>query len=332
MGLAEVLPRIPSLLKLRRELYARLADDRPDCVIGIDAPDFNLPLERRLRGAGIKTAHLVSPTVWAWRAGRVKSIARSVDLMLCLFPFEPRFYAEHGVRAEFVGHPLADELTSFMDRDAARALFEVPVDAPCVAVLPGSRNGELAHLAEPFVQTAQWLGRRVENLHCIVPIAKPSLRPVLERAIALHAPGVRWRLADGRSREAMRAADAVLLASGTATLECLLLQRPMVVAYKVAAASAWLVRSFNLIKTTYVSLPNLLSERPVVPEFIQDQVKAEVLGPAVLDLLDNPRLRERQLSQFAPVAETLRCDAAARCAAAIDGLLASEAPAQAVAG
>ncbi len=321
MGIAEVVPKIPALLKLRRTLHERFAVDRPDCFIGIDAPDFNLPLERRLREAGLRVAHLVSPTVWAWRRGRVNTIARSVDLMLCLFPFEPKFYAEHGVRAEYIGHPLADELMEPIAREAARARFEIPAGAPCVAVLPGSRGGELACLAEPFAAAAAWLAHRVENLYCVLPVAKPSLRPVVDRAIALHAPNVRWRVVDGQSREAMRAADVVLLASGTATLECLLLRRPMVVGYRVAAATAWLIRTFNLIKTEHVSLPNLLATQPVVPEFIQEQVNAETLGPALLDLLQQPAARDCQLAQFMAVANELRRDAAARAADAIAGLI-----------
>jgi lipid-A-disaccharide synthase len=328
MGIAEVVPKIPSLLKLRRTLYERFAADRPDCFIGIDAPDFNLPLERRLRESGLRVAHLVSPTVWAWRQGRVAGIARSVDLMLCLFPFEPKFYASHGVRAEYIGHPLADELAEPIPRAAARAQFDVPQDAPCVAVLPGSRGGELAALAEPFAAAAAWLGRHVEDLHCVVPVAKPSLRAAVERAIGLHAPNVRWRVADGHSREAMAAADVVLLASGTATLECLLVRRPMVVAYRVAAATAWLLRRFNMIKTEYKSLPNLLAAQPTVPEFIQEQVVPSVLGRAVLELLQQPAARERQLMQFDAVARELRRDAGARAADAIAELIAPAAVAQ----
>ncbi|MBV8062715.1 MAG: lipid-A-disaccharide synthase, partial [Nevskia sp.] len=160
MGLAEVLPKLPDILRLRGELARRLAADRPDCVIGIDAPDFNLPLERRLRGQGIPTVHVVSPTVWAWRPGRVKNIARAVDMILCLFPFETRFYAEHHVKAEYIGHPLAEELSDPVPREEARRKLGV-ADGPCLAILPGSRGGELKYLAEPFVQTAAWLAQRL---------------------------------------------------------------------------------------------------------------------------------------------------------------------------
>jgi lipid-A-disaccharide synthase len=320
MGLAEVLPKLPDILRLRGELYRRLRADRPDCVIGIDAPDFNLGLERRLRALGIPTAHIVSPTVWAWRPGRVKKIARAVDLMLCLFPFEPKFYAGHKVKAEYIGHPLAEELADPLEREDARLLLSLP-ETSTVAILPGSRGGELKYLAEPFVQTAAWLAQRMPGLNFVVPLAKPALRPLFEQAIAAHAPQLNWTLVDGHSREAMRAADAVLLASGTATLECLLLERPMVVGYRVSAFTAWLLRSLKLLKIDRVSLPNLLCQDAVVPEFLQEQARAEELGPALLDLLQNPVARARQTAQFAAVQRELKRDAAASAAAAIAGLL-----------
>jgi lipid-A-disaccharide synthase len=318
MGLAEVLPKLPDILRMRGELYRRLDADRPDCIIGIDAPDFNLPLERRLRQRGLPTVHVVSPTVWAWRPGRVKNIARAVDLILCLFPFEPRFYAEHKVRAEYIGHPLAEELADPVSREDARRLLDLP-PGPCVAILPGSRGGELKYLAEPFVRTAAWLVQRRPDLCFVVPLAKPSLRPLFERAVAAHAPLLRWKLVDGHSREAMRAADAVLLASGTATLECLLLDRPMVVSYRTSALTARLVRM--LIKIDRVSLPNLLCQEPVVPEYLQEQANAAYLGPAVLELLNQPAARERQTVQFAAVRRELRRGAADSAAAAIARLI-----------
>ncbi|MFI4980771.1 MAG: lipid-A-disaccharide synthase, partial [Nevskiales bacterium] len=223
MGLAEVLPKLPDILRMRGELLRRFEADRPDCVIGIDAPDFNLALEERLRRSGLPTVHVVSPSIWAWKAGRVKKIARAANLVLCLFPFEPRYYDGHPVKAEYIGHPLAEELAEPVSRESARRLLDLPQADPCVALLPGSRGGELKYLAEPFVRTAAWLAQRRPELSFVVPLAKPSLRPVFEQAIAAHAPQLCWKLVDGRSREAMRAADVVLLASGTATLECLLL-------------------------------------------------------------------------------------------------------------
>ena len=318
MGLAEVLPKLPDILRMRGELYRHFSADRPDCVIGIDAPDFNLPLERRLRRSGLPTVHVVSPTVWAWRPGRVKNIARAVDLILCLFPFEPRFYAEHKVRAEYIGHPLAEELADPVSREDARRLLDLP-PGPCVAILPGSRGGELKYLAEPFARTAAWLAQRMPGLSFVVPLAKPALRPLFEQAVAAHAPQLRWKLVDGHSREAMRAADVVLLASGTATLECLLLDRPMVVSYRTSALTARLVRM--LIKIDRVSLPNLLCQEPVVPEYLQEEADAAHLGPAVLELLSQPAARERQTAQFAAVRQELRRGAADCAAAAIARLI-----------
>ncbi|MDB5986852.1 MAG: lipid-A-disaccharide synthase [Nevskia sp.] len=324
MGLAEVLPKLPSILQLRAALRRRFLADRPDCVIGVDAPDFNLPLERRLREAGLKTAHVVSPTVWAWRAGRVNAIARSVDLLLCLFPFEPKFYAQQGatLKTVFIGHPLAEELAEPIAQSAARERLGLPAAARVVAILPGSRGGELKYLAEPFVQSAAWLAQRYPDLHFVVPLAQPSLRAGFETAVAQFAPQLHWHLIDGESRAAMRAADVVLLASGTATLECLLLDRPMVVGYRVSAFTAWLLRSLRLLKVERVSLPNLLCAEAVVPEFLQEQAQPSHFGAALEKLLLEPAARGRQLSQFSAVRQQLKQDAAARAAQAIAELLA----------
>lgn len=322
MGIAEVLPKLPDLFRLRAELVERLSADQPDVVIGIDAPDFNLGLERRLRDQGLKTVHLVSPTVWAWRHGRVKTIAKSVDLVLCLFPFEPKFYSGHGVRAEYVGHPLAEELADPIARPDARLAVGVPVDGPCLAVLPGSRGGELKQLAVPFAQTAARLASITPGLSVVTPIAKPSLRPIMERAIAEHAPGLNWTLVDGRSREAMRAADVVLLASGTATLECLLLDRPMVVGYRMSAFTAFLLDTLGMLKIRHVSLPNLLSAEPVVPEFLQQHLQPAAMADALAQLLADPAARERQRAQFATVRAELRRNAAQASATAIAELIA----------
>lgn len=321
MGISEVLPKLPDILRLRRELREHYARQRPDCVIGIDAPDFNLGLERSLRERGLKTVHMVSPTVWAWRQGRVKGIACAANLVLCLFPFEPKFYAGHGVRAEYIGHPLAETLAEPPSREAARSTLGLSPEGPCLAVLPGSRGVELAHLAVPFAQTAAWLAERVPNLKLVTPIAKPSLKAVMQRAIDAHAPGLDWRLVDGQSREAMRAGDAVLLASGTATLECLLLDRPMVVAYKMSGLTAFLLDQLGMLKVDKVSLPNLLSAEAVVPELLQQHATAAELGPEVLRLLTDPAARARQLAQFGAVRSELGRNAAEGAARAIAALL-----------
>lgn len=321
MGLAEVLPALPRLFRLRAALLRRFLADQPDVVIGIDAPDFNLGLERRLRARGLKTVHVVSPSVWAWRQGRVKTIARAVDLMLCLFPFEPVFYAEHGVRADYIGHPLASELDDRGTPAEARRRLGLPEAGPVVAILPGSRGSELKYLGEPFARAAELLGSRWPGLHFVTPVAKPGLRAGIEAMIRQHAPDARWRVVDGQSRDCMRAADVVLLASGTATLECLLLGRPMVVAYRGAALTAWLMLKAGLLKARHISLPNLLAAEPTVTELLQDAATPEHIATEVSLLLAEPTARDRQLAQFAAVRTELHRDAAQRGADAIAGLL-----------
>lgn len=323
MGLAEVIPAIPRLLRLRTALVERFAHERPAVFIGIDAPDFNLGLARRLRARGLRTVHVVSPTIWAWRPGRVKGIARAVDLMLCLFPFEPQHYQGSGVTARYIGHPLAEELEAQAGTAKARGDLGLAGEGPLVALLPGSRGGELKYLAEPFARAAALLHERVPGIGFVTPLAKPSLEPGLRAAIAAHAPQCRWVLLPGQSRQAMRAADAVLLASGTATLECLLLGRPMAVAYRASRLTAWLMLDLGLLKTRYVSLPNLLASEPTVTELLQDAATPEALAAEVMRLLEDPALRARQLAAFDTVRRTLRRDAAGQAAQAIAALLAT---------
>lgn len=327
MGIAEVLPKLPALVRLRNVLEARFAGDLPDVFIGIDAPDFNLGLEKRLRRRGIRTVHFVSPTIWAWRPGRIHGIGEAVDLMLCLYPFEPALYEAAGIGAAYVGHPLADELDDATTQAIARrALGIAPgnLDGPVVAVLPGSRNSELKYLADSFVAAGAWLSQRVPGLRLITPIAKPDLKARFEQAMARH-PGGRWTLLDGQSRTAMQAADVVLLASGTATLECCLLGRPMVVAYRAAPLTAFILRRFGLLKIERVSQPNILAGKmgaePVVPELLQQEARPERLGQEVLMLLRHDVLRSRQLEQFSLVRKKLKSDFAARAADAIADFL-----------
>jgi lipid-A-disaccharide synthase len=324
MGIAEVLPALPRILRLRRTLVARLMAERPDVVIGIDAPDFNLGLERRLRDRGLRTVHVVSPTVWAWRAGRVQMIARAVERILCLFPFEPAFYARHGApdKAVYIGHPLADALDASIAPAQARGDLGMSGQGPVVAVLPGSRGSELKYLAEPFARAAALIAAQVPGVRFVTPIAKPALRTQMRQAIATHAPGLDWTLLDGQSRAAMRAADAVLIASGTATLECLLVGRPMAVAYRGSPLTAWLLLKAGLLKTKYVSLPNLLADEPTVPELLQNDATPEKLSAAVVELLKADGARQRQLAAFDRVRATLRCNAASRAADVIAELLA----------
>jgi lipid-A-disaccharide synthase len=321
MGLAEILRHLPRLLRLRRELVARLLEARPEVFVGIDSPEFNLRVERRLKAAGVPTVQYVSPQVWAWRQGRVRTIGESVDLVLCLLPFESRFYDAHRVRAVFVGHPLADRIPMVSDPAPARSALGLAAGAPVVAVLPGSRGGEVGKLGAPFAATIAWLHARRPGIEFVAPMANALARAQFERALAAHAPGVPVHVIDGRAQEAMTAADAVLVASGTATLEAALVKRPMVVAYRVAPLTGWLLREMKLVKTDYFSQPNLLADRRLVPEFFQEQVRAEVLGPAVLEQLERGD-RAELAAAFTQMHESLRRDASARAADAVLELLA----------
>ncbi len=324
MGLVEVLRVLPRLLRFRKQLLQRLLADRPDAVVGIDAPDFNLGLERRLREKGIRTAHVVSPTVWAWRSGRVKGIAKAVDRMLCLYPFEPRWYSANAVQADYIGHPLADELDDSLSVTAARERLGIATGGPVLTVMPGSRHGEIHHLAAVFAQTAARLAQQKPGLRVLTPVAKPALRAAIAEAIATHAPQLDWTLIDGDSRLAMQAADTVLLASGTATLECLLLGRPMVVAYRSSALTAFLMLQMGLLKTRYVSLPNILADDAVVPELLQAAAEPAAMGAELLKLFDDAAARERQLSAFGAVRRELRRNAADRAAEVIIRLIRPE--------
>ncbi len=322
MGLAEILRHLPRLLRLRRELVARLEGARPDVYVGIDSPEFNLRVARRMKERGVPTVQYVSPQVWAWRQGRVRTIGRSVDLVLCLLPFEADFYAAHAVRAEFVGHPLADRIPFESDAAGARAALGLGSGSPVVAVLPGSRMGEVMRLGPPFAGTLAWLAARRPGLRFVAPMANAAARAEFERCLLAHAHGVEVHLVDGRSQECLAASDAVLLASGTATLEATLVKRPMVVAYRVAPMTNWLLRGLGLVKTEHFSQPNLLAGRPLVPEFFQSEVRPEVLGPALLEQLERPD-RAALIEAFGEIHVRLRRDASARAADAILELLAS---------
>jgi lipid-A-disaccharide synthase len=286
MGLAEVLRHLPRLLRLRRKFAERLLLEPPDLFCGIDSPDFNLPLAARLRAAGIRTIQYVSPQVWAWRQSRVKSIAKSVDEVLCVLPFETDFYAEHGVNAKFVGHPLADEIPLAVDRNQAREELGIDTGRPLLALLPGSRRSEVSRLAQPFAETAAWLGERVDGLQVAVAIAHEGLSDEWSSRTQAISAASSYRCFVGRARDVMTAADAVLTASGTASLEAMLLRRPMVVAYKMSAFSYWVFGRMGIKKLPFYSLPNLLAGRKLAAEFVQQDVRAEVLGPALLGLFE----------------------------------------------
>lgn len=322
MGLIEVLRHLPRLLRLRADLTQHFMATRPDVFVGIDAPDFNLGLERRVKAAGIPTVHYVSPSVWAWRRGRMRGITRAVDLMLTLFPFESAFYREHGLREHYVGHPLADSIAEHNDRTAARAALGLVPDGELVALLPGSRRGELRYLAEPFLRTALWLRERRPALRFVAPLATAATRLMFEEMRSRIAPDLPVTIIEGRAQAVMTAADAVLVASGTATLEATLLKRPMVMAYRLSGFSHWLLK--RLVKTPYLALPNLLANRMLVPEFIQDQVTAANLGTALLEILDSPE-RVMQLEKaFTEIHHELRRDASRQAARAVLELIHGE--------
>jgi lipid-A-disaccharide synthase len=325
MGLAEIVRHLPRLLRLRRELLRRLSGAPPDVFIGIDSPEFNLRVAGELKRRGIPTVQYVSPQVWAWRQGRVRTIGRSVDLVLCVLPFETDFYAAHDVRAVFVGHPLADRIPWRSDPVAARAALDLTPGSALLAVLPGSRRGEVTRLGPPFAATLAWLHERRPDLAFVAPMASAAVRQAFEQTLRQHAPGVPVHLVDGRAQEAIAASDAVLLSSGTATLETALVKRPMVVAYRVAPLTGWLLRDLKLVKTEFFSQPNLLAGRALVPEFFQEQVRPEVLGPAVLAQLERPD-HDELIGAYEAIHSSLRRDASERAAEAVLELLAARRP------
>lgn len=315
MGLFEVLVHLPRLLRIRRAIVTHFLAYPPDVFVGIDAPDFNLGVEQRLRARGIRTVHYVSPSVWAWRQGRVKKIARSVDRMLTLFPFEAAFYQDHRVPVRFVGHPLADMIPPRVDAAAARAALKLPAQGELVALLPGSRAGEVGRLAEVFVATVDWCLHRRPGLRFAVALANPLAHEIFMRALNRHAGDLPVHLLDGHAREVMAASDAVLLASGTATLEAMLSKRPMVVAYKLALPTFLLARRW--VKLPYFALPNLLAGEKLVPEFLQDEVTPEALGSALLQALDDTAARQRLTDAFDGIHAQLRGGASVNAAAAV---------------
>jgi len=319
MGLVEVLRVLPELLRIRRGLLDHFRRLRPDVFIGVDAPDFNLGLERRLRDAGIPTVHLVSPTVWAWRPGRVKQIRRSVDLMLSIFPFETEFLQSHRVPVRYVGHPLADAIPLTVDQGAARTAIGLTDigEGPVVALLPGSRRAEVALLAEPMLETAAYCYRQRPGLRFVAPMVSSSLYDAMAGAQQRIAPDLPLTLLHGQSRDAIAAADCVLTASGTATLETLLLKRPMLVAYRLSPLTYHLVKALRLIKVPYAAMANLLAGRELAPEFLQDRCTAAQMGPALLALLDDAPRRAEIVAEYDRIHRTLRHDASRSAAAAV---------------
>lgn len=316
MGLTEVLRHLPRLLKLRRRFRERVLAWKPDVFVGIDAPDFNLGVEQWLKRRGVRTVHYVSPSVWAWRENRAEKIGRSADRVLCLFPMEPTIYAKHGIDARFVGHPMADAILLHPDRAAARESLGLPQDATVLAVLPGSRLGEIGRLAEPFLAAAKLVAEQIPSLHIVVPAANAACRQALEAQLAqFRLPNV--RLFDGQARECLYAADATLLASGTATLEAMLAKQPMVVGYRIAPLTYRIVKSLGLLKTERYALPNVLAGRDLAPELMQDDCTPEKLADAVLHWLRDPAAVAALQPEYLRLHEQLRRDASASAAEAV---------------
>ena len=316
MGLVEPVKVLPRLLRLRRSLVKRWAEDPPDIFVGIDAPDFNLGLEKALRSRGITTVHFVSPTVWAWRQGRVRKVAKAVDLVLCIFPFEEDFYKAHDVAAEFIGHPLADSVDTDIDSAAMRR--QLGLTAPrVIAVMPGSRRNEIARLGPVFAKACALLIDRYPDLQFVAPMVSPTLREAFKVQIDAAGMGDHIKLIDGNAVAAIVAADVVLLASGTASLQTALYGRPMVAAYKLSPLTYLMHRLFKLVKVKYFAMPNLLTDEPMVPEFLQDDATPEALSAAVAELLNDPDRRAVIESRFVALRAELTRGAQQRAAKAI---------------
>lgn len=315
-GYVEVLKHYREIAAIRRNLLRRLLADPPDVFIGIDAPDFNLALERKLKRHGITTIHYVSPSIWAWRKERIHQIGAAVSRLLALFPFEPALYAQHGIPVSYVGHPLADLLPVEDGRCAARVLLELSADTPVFALLPGSRQSELHYMADTFVTTAQRIYERVPDAVFLVPLATRETRELFESARhRCQAEKLPIRLLFGHAHQAMMAADTVLVASGTATLEAALLKRPMVIVYRMAPLSYRLMRRMGYLP--YVGLPNVLAGKFVVPELIQDEATPENIAQALLNLYGDKSVCARLQALFHEMHRQLRQNAADRAAAAV---------------
>jgi lipid-A-disaccharide synthase len=315
-GYAEVLRQLPRLLRLRAALRARLIEAHPAVVVGVDSPDFNLRLEIQLRAAGVPIVHYVSPSIWAWRPQGIEKIRRAADRVLLLFPFERKIYADAGIAATYVGHPLASIIPANADAAAARARLGLPERGPVIALLPGSRRAEVQYIGPAFIEAAALLLKNDPTLRFVLPVAEPRLRPLLAPALAsIDAAAESIVLFDGRSHDCLQAADAALVASGTATLEAALFGRPMVIAYRMPAASYWIMRQMG--ELSFVGLPNILAGESLVPELLQNDATAARLARALAELLDDPQRCTRLRERFAAMHESLRCDTPSLAAEAI---------------
>jgi lipid-A-disaccharide synthase len=310
-GYAEVLRHLPRILRVRRQLRARLKEAPPRVFMGVDAPDFNLGLEAELRRAGVPTVHFVSPSIWAWRKERVKQIRESVGHMLCVFPFEPEHYEGTGVKATYVGHPLADVIPLAPDREQARAKLVIANETQMVALLPGSREAEIRYLLPLFLEAALIMCAKDKLLRYVLPVAHIGLKPQIQALLAKY-PALNVQLTEGGSHEALAACDGVMVASGTATLEAALFKRPMVVAYRMPRTSWWLLKNKNYLP--HISLPNILCNEALVPELVQDACTPQALAAAMHTQLNNMHQRELLTERFTALHHSLRLGCAERVA------------------
>ena len=319
-GYVEVLRQLPEIMEIRKALVTRLLADPPDLFIGVDAPDFNLDLERRLKRAGIPAVHYVSPSIWAWRPWRIRKIARSVTHMLALFPFEASLYERAGIAVTYVGHPLADVIPLEPDKEEARAQLRLPRGKRVIALLPGSRKSELQYMAELFVKTARRLDEEIKDIHFVCPMATRETRDMFEDAQRHHAGSeLPLTLLFGHSHEALAAADLALVASGTATLEAALFKTPMVITYRMSAITAALMRRMR--RLPYVGLPNILAGEFLVPELLQEQATPGALSAALIALMQDGEAQRRQIQKFREIHASLRQNAAEKAADAVLAVL-----------
>jgi lipid-A-disaccharide synthase len=313
MGLVEVISHLPRLVKLRRQLVQRVSDLKPDVFVGIDAPDFNIGVEKKLRKRSIPVIQYVSPTVWAWRPGRVKTIAKSTDRVMCLFPFEPDYYQQENVAADYTGHPMADEIPFHVQKEPARSELNLDTQGRYIALLPGSRMSEVEKLSAPMLDAASILTEGNPDIRFLMPAATPAIASHFNSELATR-PAVKCQVYSGRSKDVMAAADVVVCASGTATLEVMLVNRPMVVCYRLAGATYRLATWFKLVKSRFFSLPNILSARQVVPELLQAEVTGQRIADEVVRWLDHPDQCDELRQHFDQLHGQLRIDAAASAA------------------
>jgi len=317
MGFSEVLSRLFELLSIRKNLLQRWKKNPPDLIIGIDAPDFNLPLEAKLHAVGIPTVHYVSPSIWAWRENRVKKMQGNIDLMLTLFPFEVDFYKKHHIKAQFVGHPLADEIPLTIDQVAARKHLNLPLDQPILAILPGSRSGEIKRLSPAFLVAAEKIQRQYPELLFVSPMINAKIQQQFICIKNQLTPDLNLQLIDGQSRTVMMAADTLLMASGTAVLEGMLIGKPMLAAYKVSATTAAIIRFFKMIKAPYFTLPNNLADEALVPELIQEAVTAENIVKELKILFKHDDKAAYRQQRFSEIHQQLNINASQSAAQAI---------------